>query len=305
LDKIGQKIEELIFALIETWWDGVSYKEHQQVEQTVNKLIKTWWEDGPSTQLVIKNKETTLKLKQILQSFVNNDQKSLERITALEKSIKELISFVNNDQKSLERITALEKSIKEIIPFVNNMNNELISIDDVRDLISEETESLVRENEILMKDIEQLKRQLRIEQTTKPDVSPSVSKTNNQKSSASSSFDQIIEEFNAWAKNPSIRLPSKFYYAEGDMKLRKNCMLEVSSSSDATWIVNRNGTSKYLFPNPNVIDQLGGKIDVLYKINGNRRAKGQNRVNIQKACNIVDDGNGCGWVEYRGELNLI
>jgi hypothetical protein len=73
--------------------------------------------------------------------------------------------------------------------------------------------------------------------------------------------------------------------------------------SDATWIANRTGSVKYLFPNPNVIDQIGGKIDVLYKITGNRKARGQNRVKITRACIIVDSSTG--WIDYKGELTLL
>jgi hypothetical protein len=153
----------------------------------------------------------------------------------------------------------------------------------------------------LRKEIEQLKKQLNQQQPLKMSDYSTPLKVNNQQNTTSSSFDKTVEAFNAWAKNPVSFLPSQFNYAEGDLKLREKQNIQFSSAKNATWIINKSGPIKYLFPNPNAIDQVGGKIDALYTVTGNRRARGQNKVNIQNACVIREDG----WIEYKGALSLV
>jgi hypothetical protein len=177
-----------------------------------------------------------------------------------------------------------------------------LSEDDIRSLIRKEIELLTKENKKLREENEQLKSQATIQQQpSKAFNNLTSSKANNQQNNVSSSYDQTIEAFNAWARNPESLLPSLFDYAEGDLKLREKQDIKISSTNNATWIMNRSGSTKYLFPNPNAIDQLGGKIDTLYSVMGNRRAKGQNKVNIQKPCIVMEDG----WIEYKGILSLI
>ncbi|MDR1459353.1 MAG: hypothetical protein LBI60_03990 [Bacteroidales bacterium] len=163
----------------------------------------------------------------------------------------------------------------------------------------QKTRNIEEQLSLLNEEIKQIKRQLGTQQQSLRtyDSPSSVSK----QSIVSPSFDQTIESFNAWAKYPGQSLPSQFQYAEGDLTLREKQDIRFSSTNNATWIINKSGPAKYLFPNPNAIDQIGGKIDILYSVTGNRRARGQNKVNIQKACVIMEDG----WIEYKGELSLI
>jgi len=151
------------------------------------------------------------------------------------------------------------------------------------------------------KEIEQLKRQLNTQQQSSKSSDYSTSIIKNNQQDIVSSSDKTIDLFNTWSKNPRSLLPFQYNYAEGDLKLREKQKILSSSSKNATWIINKSGPVKYIFPNPEAIDQLSGKIDVLYTVTGNRRARGQNKVIIQNACVIMEDG----WIEYKGELNLL
>jgi hypothetical protein len=285
-------------------------KTDQQLEEIVLSLIKTWWENAPNVKITIRNNEPRqMPVQKLFQALYTTLQNHIEKIPALENKTQEILSEVQTIKCQQVRPLIIHQMLDSYLSGHEERISALegkktFSGEEVAMLIRKETEFLAGEISMLRKEIEQLKRQPVIEQTIKFDKTSSISTINNRQDVPVPSPDPIVEEFNMWAKNPSFRLPAKFYYAEGDIKLRENCVIEeVSSSSGATWIVNRNGPLKYLFPNPNAIDQLGGKIDFLYKINGNRRAKGQNRVNIQKACSIVDGSSG--WVEYKGELTLI
>jgi regulator of replication initiation timing len=111
--------------------------------------------------------------------------------------------------------------------------------------------------------------------------------------------DRVISEFNAWAANPTARLPSNFQYITGDMQIRTEQTL-LMSNVETQWIVNNTG-KKYLFPNPCLFDGLTN-ISKFYKMDAaGLKAKGQNRLRIKKPCEMSDKG----WIEYPGELELL
>ena len=116
---------------------------------------------------------------------------------------------------------------------------------------------------------------------------------------ANGSLDAVAE-FNRWAANPQAALPKAFYYIEGEMKIREERVLNESASSDSKWITNRSGPQKYLFPNPNSFTQMT-VINLLYKITGNLKAKGENKIKITKACDMSTNG----FVEFAGELEIL
>jgi len=170
------------------------------------------------------------------------------------------------------------------------IDNEQRSLKQTLEIISKHIMTIYGKLSEQNKEIEKLKKQL----STQKEAS-------NLSDFSTSLSDQTIDAFNTWAKNPESSLPSQFSYYEGELKLREKQNIQSSSKNNSTWIMNKTGPIKYIFPNPNVIDQLSGKIDVLYTVMGNRRAKGQNKVNIQNACVIKEDG----WIEYKGTLSLI
>ena len=116
---------------------------------------------------------------------------------------------------------------------------------------------------------------------------------------ANGSLDAVAE-FYRWAANPQAALPKAFYYIEGEMKIREERVLNESASSDSKWITNRSGPQKYLFPNPNSFTQMT-VINLLYKITGNLKAKGENKIKITKACDMSTNG----FVEFAGELEIL
>jgi len=110
-----------------------------------------------------------------------------------------------------------------------------------------------------------------------------------------------VHAFNQWAQNPNLPFPEYFTYVT-DVKLEFRTKQEFTDTQTETeWIRNTIGEKKYLFPNPNKIDNLSGPIDKLYKVAGTRKAKGSNSVKISNACQIKE-GN---FIEYQGELLLL
>jgi uncharacterized coiled-coil protein SlyX len=110
-----------------------------------------------------------------------------------------------------------------------------------------------------------------------------------------------VAAFNQWAQNPHLELPQYFTYVT-IVKLELRTKQEFTDTTTETeWVRNIIGEKKYLFPNPNTIDNLSGPIDKLYKVAGTRKAKGTNSVKITSACQIKE-GN---FIEYQGELTLI
>jgi uncharacterized repeat protein (TIGR02543 family) len=106
--------------------------------------------------------------------------------------------------------------------------------------------------------------------------------------------------FNGWAANPVNPLPRAFYYTNLPKQLQIRTVQNFSSTSDeqALWITNYEGSQKYLFPNPRVIDQMTD-ISTFYKGGtGFMKGKGQNRFRIIKACEMNPNG----FIEFPGEM---
>jgi len=110
----------------------------------------------------------------------------------------------------------------------------------------------------------------------------------------------VTEAFNLWAANPVGPLPEAFYYINGDIKIRTK--REIKESAEETkWITNRNGTKKYLFPNPNSFNQMTN-IPELYTMDQSKlKGRGQNKIKIITPCEMTKDG----FVEFAGELELL
>jgi len=182
----------------------------------------------------------------------------------------------------------------------NNITQEINSLKSEIYKIQIKFDNVTIENQKLKNEIDQLKIKISQEEN-KSNASPIASMENNKKSVASIPSDNIIKIFNDWASELKTNLSSQFFYADGELKLREKQNITRTDNNKSLWIINKSGNIKYLFPNPNAIDEIGGNIDTVYTVTGTRKAKGQNRVNILKACEINDDG----WIEYKGELTLL
>jgi hypothetical protein len=224
--------------------------------------IQRWWENEKSVN--IPNEDT-------------GEEKYYSGKSAIE-------ACINTIRSNKRRIKALEDSVR-----------------DHEFRLTEIADDLGLEIKRLKEEISSIKKLLPMQQTPKLSYSSIRSEMNTQQSIVSSPSDQVVDAFNEWAKNPKSSLPSQFCYAEGELRLREKQDIKRSYDDNALWIVNKTGSPEYLFPNPNVIDQIGGDIDVLYSVTGIRRAKGQNKVYVQKACVIMDEG----WIEYKGLLSII
>jgi uncharacterized repeat protein (TIGR02543 family) len=111
----------------------------------------------------------------------------------------------------------------------------------------------------------------------------------------------VMDAFNLWAENPSNPPPPEaFYYIEGDMKILTKREIK-ESARETMWITNRNENKKYLFPNPNLFDQMTNIFD-LYKMDPVKlKRRGQNKIKIITPCEMTKDG----FVEFPGELELL
>jgi hypothetical protein len=112
--------------------------------------------------------------------------------------------------------------------------------------------------------------------------------------------DQLLEKFNAWAANPSDPLPPEFaLLSNKDINLREKQELRPAyKGEEGPFIISKD--KKYIFPNPNMIDQLGGNIDRIFRIDGKRLAKGANKLYLTKLTPVINEG----WIEYQNEVKL-
>jgi len=245
--------------------------EQHQIIELIEKRIKIWWET-PELSYRLDNLQVSPKCYLISTTeYLNN------RINNIHPVVDNLLSESKNResqyQKNLRDLKDLSGKISEIQIKINN---------------------LTVENKKLKEEIEQLKEK-------KSNVSVTASIEDNKRSSVSIPADNTIKIFNDWAREPITRPPSQFTFADGELKLREKQNIKETSNINSLWIINKSGTIKYLFPNPNAIDGIGGDIDPVYTVTGTRKAKGQNRINILKACEIKDGG----WIEFKGELSLL
>jgi len=110
-----------------------------------------------------------------------------------------------------------------------------------------------------------------------------------------------IDLFNIWAKNPGSRLPSGFSYVREEPKMRASQVLTETTVDTAKWIINKIGEKKYLFPNPNSFDPMTD-ISRMYAMSvDGLKPKGQNRIQVIKACEMTDSG----FINFPGELVLL
>jgi len=110
-----------------------------------------------------------------------------------------------------------------------------------------------------------------------------------------------VSAFNKWSQNSLQPLPKYFTYVtilKPDLRTKQE---STDTGAETDWIRNTVGEKKYLFPNPNKIDNLYGQVDKLYKVVGTRKSAGNNTVKIIDACQ-VKEGN---YIEYQGELKLL
>jgi septal ring factor EnvC (AmiA/AmiB activator) len=110
-----------------------------------------------------------------------------------------------------------------------------------------------------------------------------------------------VAAYNQWAQNPRRPLPQYFTYianVKPEFRVKQDF---ADTNNETDWIRNTIGEKKYLFPNPNLIDNLSGPVDKLYKVTGARKSKGTNSVKATNPCQIMDNN----FIEYQGELLLL
>jgi hypothetical protein len=246
-----------------------------KLDKYIENRIKIWWESAK----VCEYKRNYYTPHDFINSLANHIDININNIEELSKQYKKH-----------------EKDISAYIPKFFDFGKSKIAIDEVKRLINEEIKPLKIENEKLKEEINRLRKGQTVQQETRQNVYQNANSYTNDPISS----DGIIEKFNEWAKSPQSILPSQFIYTDGELRLREKQNIKDGNNS-SLWIKNKSGPKKYIFPNPNVIDQIGGDIDAIYTITGTRKARGQNKVIINKPCEIRDDG----WIEYKGSMDLL
>jgi hypothetical protein len=100
------------------------------------------------------------------------------------------------------------------------------------------------------------------------------------KTAYSSEGDNIVEDFNNWARNPNDRLPDGFcYLKESDITLKGRQTI-TSSKQASYWISDT--AMQYIFPDPNNLPN--GNVGAIYDDSGDRSKK----IKIIKPCKFLD-----------------
>ncbi|GHV78314.1 hypothetical protein AGMMS49944_01050 [Spirochaetia bacterium] len=112
--------------------------------------------------------------------------------------------------------------------------------------------------------------------------------------------DHVITLFNKWAVNPLVGLPAAFTFLAGDFRIRTTQQL-IQTPEETKWITNREGSRKYLLPNPCFFDQMTD-ISALYKMEQSMlNEKGKNKIKIITPCEMTNSG----YIEFKGELKIL
>lgn len=110
----------------------------------------------------------------------------------------------------------------------------------------------------------------------------------------------LVQKFNAWAEYSAAALSGDFMFLAGDIKVRAALNL-TESAAPSEWITNRTGAKKYLFPNPQFLDDRSN-ITAFYENGiGFTKPKGQNKIRIIKPCEIENSN----FISYPGKLQIL
>jgi hypothetical protein len=223
-------------------------------------------------------------LQNALDYFKNYQSRQSQVIETLNVNIRQIEQNKADLQQQFEQYKRDKESyIQRLSDAYRDFQRKNESLEKEKSCLSQECDKLRRENSVLQQ-----------KNTTSTTI-----KHNDTTLRESSIVDnKIIAEFNAWSSNPVNPLLPNFKYINGDIKIRSEQVF--IDSFGTKWIINRNESKKYLFPNPNLFDEATD-ISEFYKITGTLKSKGQNKIRIIKPCEIGDKG----YINYPGELQII
>jgi hypothetical protein len=323
-----QEIQSLVKSLIKIWWDNECvlqasinnandfYRTQEVLRYCIKRLedsagelnvlknsvtdynlksrildyIKTWWEVEKS--VYVQRDGRYYSKSEVLNTYANTVLDHRERLERLEKKPNITVNDIQTSiRQNIQNFVEQERYRYHLQRHEEKLTNLELKLNEV-----------VCENNRLKGELETFKKQSTAQPIAQPLAQSPMSGINTRKNTVSCPSDHIIiEAFNDWARDPQSSMPSKFRYADGELKLREKQTINNTGNKNSLWILYESEQVKFLFPNPNAIDQIGGDVDTLYTVTGTRKARGQNRVFIQKACEIKKDG----WIEYKGALNLL
>jgi hypothetical protein len=253
-----------------------------------------------------------LRMIQLHQQAVNifkEDQRNhKQEISSLKKENKDLESNKGKYENEIDRLRkqgdsvtrerddfkkkydALRRGLAEAAETIKDKDNEIV-------FWKNQYNDVFQEKEKLEKKLEEQKQSIREFQDTYyslPDNSAAVPPQ------AADTDVRVLNDFNSWAANPAGALPGGFRYLEGDFKIRSTKLIK-ECASPSKWIINKVGSKKFLFPNPNTFDQMTNINELYLTKEGVLKPQGQNKIQIAKACEISNDG----FIEFPGEMRLL
>jgi flagellar biosynthesis chaperone FliJ len=296
---------------------GQNYKKMPEALNDLNKAKEQHSQKIDSLEKKVDDIPKTFgramtELQSSLTNYVNNKianelatakQPYLQKNGELEAKIQthaEIIRRVNagNNEHS-QKIDSLEKTINGLSKNINRAMTELQSslTNYVNSQINRQIDSVITSNKELGRRIAALEAK---NNTLMPRNNEYESKRVPPSPAQPVQTDSNITRFNVWAANPTMRLPSAFTFLAGEPRILTAQQL-AETTEETKWITNRTGARKYLFPNPNLFNQMTD-IRELYDMDQRMlKEKGKNKIQIITPCEI----SATGWIEFPGELKIL
>ncbi|GMO38924.1 MAG: hypothetical protein Ta2B_18420 [Termitinemataceae bacterium] len=339
LDKISKRLDDHINASSETV-NAISDKRNtagtvydKELKDTIttltNKLDELIEENKRIDNLTIKLPNVEKEILEVKTSITGiiEKLKSIDKITVnlynVEKTSSELKANSSVIDGKLLALNALNTRMCEVTTENKNRDNKILELSNINNQLQNnlannqrgitalniklgeltdknaKLEAKQADSEYNLNDISA--RLEKLEADNKKENNLSAEKEIAHKES-SEALDDVVAAFNTWSARPTERLAAGFYYVEGDIKIRTTQEI-LSSNSASKWIANSNGNKKYIFPNPNLFDQLTD-ISEIFELDSNLiklAPIGENKIKIIKPCEISDNG----FIRHRGEVKLI
>jgi hypothetical protein len=243
--------------------------------------------------------ETQKYLQRALDIF-KEAQRQIAVLQRQNKALEVTVSQLTNEKAQLTQQVMLATREKDTCEI--RYNNYKSRSTDALEKSRREADDWRDKYKAVFKEKEELEEQLREQrQSVFQDTRiPSYGNSGIFPSRAADTDAHVLNDFNTWASNPDKALPGNFRYLEGDFKIRSSNPIR-ECASPSKWIINKDGSTRFLFPNPNAFNEMTN-ISELYSIkDGVLKPKGQNRLQITKPCEIKDRD----YIDFPGELQLL
>jgi len=240
---------------------------------------------------IIGNSDEIKKIKLNIKAYTD----TIDKIKDIEQKIGKVLQLETLFLKLNEKQSTFAQETKSKITDLENANKGFLQY--CKKLENENNNNLQKISALEAKNNELLKKLN--EKETKNNLSPNTVRTpyNNE---LFDQTDNIINSFNNWASCPDSYLPREFAYVTGDFRIRTNQQNYTETREETKWIINRKGSKKYLFPNPNSFNQMTN-LDLYEMDLSMLKEKGKNKIRIITPCEISSSG----FIEFKGLLQIL